>query len=205
MIAAKSSHRRAYQYALFKHLLSHEIFSTNVMDLDPSHWWPGQFVFPSAEHHVHCAYAIVTAYAVLEELSLELRASSKNPSKIGGKWNPQVRNELEIRLRKAGVDLSETVLWTMRDTPTRVERVRSPRTQSKAEWAGWKIRDSEMEIVDAIAYASWLRSKLSAHRLRELAESLSYYDVSNVQHLARRLLLERLGFWRYEQEWKVAS
>ncbi|MFW6116675.1 MAG: hypothetical protein ACOC6F_03015, partial [bacterium] len=71
MIAAKASYRRAYQYALFKHLLSHEIFSTEIIDLDPSHWQPTQFVFHSAEHHVHCAYAIVAAYAVLEELSLE--------------------------------------------------------------------------------------------------------------------------------------
>jgi hypothetical protein len=199
IIAAKASHRRAYQYALFKHLLSHQIFSTSIMDLDPSHWWPTRFVFASAEHHVRCAYAILVAYSILEELSLELRATQENPSTIGGKWNPKVKGELEARLRKAGVDLSETILWTMRDTPTKIERTRPPRIQSKAEWAGWKVRDSELEVIDAIAYASWLRSKLSAHRLRELAGSLNYYDVANVQHLARRLLLERLGFWpRYE-------
>ena len=200
MIAARASHRRTYQYALFKYLLSHEVFSTSNINLDPSHWWPARFVFDYAEHHIRCAYAIVLTYSVLEELSLELRASQKKPSTIDGKWNPKVRNELETRLEKAGIDLSEPILWTLRDTPTRIERTRPPRIQSRAEWAGLKVRDSEVAIVDAVAYASWLRSKVSAHKLPELAQSLSYYNVANIQHLARRLLLERLGFWRhYEQ------
>lgn len=199
LIAVKASYRKAYQYALFKYLLSHQIFSTSDIDLDPCHWWPTRFVFDSTEHHVRCAYAIVLAYSVLEELSLELRASQKNPSTIGGKWNPKVKHELETRLKKAGIDLSETILWTLRDTPTQIERTKPPRIQSRAEWAGLKVRDSEVVLVDAIAYTSWLRSIVSAHKLRELAGSLSYYDVTNAQHLARRLLLERLGFWRYQE------
>jgi hypothetical protein len=203
MVAAKASHRKTYQYALFKHLLSHEVFSTSIMDLEPSYWWPTQFVFDSAQHHVRCAYAIIAAYSVLEELALEMRASREKPSIIDGKWNPEVKTELESRLLKAGIDLSEAVLWTLRDTPTRVERMRPPRSQSKAKWARLKIRDSEVEVVDAIAYASWLRSKVSAHRLRELAGSLSYYEVANVQGLARRVLLERLGFWPIP--WRMAK
>ena len=59
-----------------------------------------------------------------------------------------------------------------------------------------KFGESELQITDAIDYASWLRSKISAHRLSDLASSLSYYDVVNVQDLARRLLLEHLGFWK---------
>lgn len=199
MIAAKASHRKAYQYALFKFLLSQQVFPVDVMDLDPSHWWPARFVFDSAEYHVRCAQAIVLAYSVLEELSLELRASPSNPSLLGGKWNPVVRSELEGRLSASGVNLSEPLLWVLRDTPTRIERARAPEGQSKVSWARSKIRDSDLDIVDAIAYASWLRSKVSAHRLRDLAASLSLYDVSNVQHLARRLLLEKLGFWRYRE------
>ena len=169
------------------------------MDLDPHEWWPTRFVFESSEHHVRCAYAIILAYSVLEEISLEMRASREAPSMVGGKWNPKVKKELESRLTQAGIGLSETVLWTIRDTPTKIERTRSLDIRSKARWSNWKVRDSEVEIVDAIAYASWMRSKVSAHRLRELAQSLSYYDVSNIQHLARRLLLEVLGFWRYQR------
>jgi hypothetical protein len=33
--------------------------------------------------------------------------------------------------------------------------------------------------------------------MRELVGVLSPYDVANGQFLARRLLLETLGFWRY--------
>ena len=200
LIAVKSSYRKAYQYALFKYLASHHVFSTSTMGLDPSDWWrPSRFVWDSAEHHVCCAYAIVLAYSVLEELSLDLRASEENPSRIDGEWNPNVRHELEARLKKAGINLSETILWILRDTPTRIERTRPPRIQSRAHWAGLKVRDSKVALVDAIADTSWLRSRVSAHKLGELAASLSYYDVVNAQHVARRLLLEKLGFWRYQE------
>lgn len=196
IIAAKISYRKKYQYACFKHFLSHEVFSTSIRSLDPSHWWSSKYVFNSAEFHVHAAYAIVSAYSVLEELGLEIRASQNKPSKINGEWNPDVKNELERRLSNAGVNLSDTILWTMRDTPTKIERFRKPRISTKAPWTYFKVRDSEIEIIDAIDYVSWLRSKISAHRLSELSGSLSYYDVVNVQHLARRLMLEHLGFWK---------
>ena len=195
LVAAKASFRKNRQYALFKFLLSRQILPIQLMSLDPSHWWPGPFVLNSSEYHIHCAYAIVIAYSILEELGLEIRASAQNPSTINGKWNPVVKSDLENRLIKAGVNLSEKIYWDMRDTPTKIERVRTPKTQAKAEWAYGKIRDAKMEIVDAIAYANWLRSKVSAHKLREFAGSLSYYDATNVQLLARRLLLETLGYW----------
>lgn len=194
ILAAKVSHRKAYQYALFKYLLSLELFSTNIMDLDPSHWRSAKFVFDSAEHHVHCAYSIVAAYSVLEDLGLEIRASTQSPSTIGGKWNPKVKAELEIRLTKAGIDISDTFLWTMRDTPTKIEKTKAPEIKTKADWTYLKVRDREVQLIDAIAYVSWIRSKISAHKLNDLSASLNYYEVANVQYLARRLLLERLGF-----------
>jgi hypothetical protein len=196
MIAAKASFSKQYQYALFKHLESHELISSEPADHDPSHWFPSKFVFSSVDYHVRCAYAIVIAYSVIEELSLELRASNTNPSFIKGEWNPSVRAELERRLLQARINLKETFLWELRDTPTSIERAHPPKFQTKASWAYGKIRDGEMELVDALAQASWLRSKVSAHKLRELAGALNYYEVFNVQHLARRLLLEKMGFWR---------
>jgi len=200
MIAAKASFRKEYQYALFKHLASYELMSSEPMDLEPTEWAPGKFVSLSIDYHVRCAYAIVIAYSVIEELSLELRASNKTPSFIDGKWNPIVKNELENRLKKVGINLAEPFLWILRDTPTKIERVRRPRIQSKAKWAYGKIRDGEIEVIDALAQASWLRSKVSAHKLRELASALNYYEVFNIQNLARRLLLEKMGFWRYEDD-----
>jgi len=195
LIARKASYRRANQNAIFKYLLSQDVFPTSQFQLDPSHWFPSKYVFGFSDHHTRCASAVVIAYSVIEEISLEVRASSKRPSFIRGKWNPHVRQELDERLIGAGIDLSDPVPWTLRDTPTRIERLKPPKALIKAEWSGGRVRDVEMEIQDAIAYASWLRSKVSAHRLHEISSALSYYDVSNVQHLARRLLLEKLGFW----------
>lgn len=200
MIAVKASFKKAYQYALFKHLLSHQILSIPFIELDPWYWWPNRFVSNSTEYHVRCAYAIILAYSVLEELSLDLRASREKPGKINGEWNPEVKHELESRLKQAGINLSETFTWIRRDTPTRIERVKPIRLESRAEWAGWKVRDCEIAVIDAIAHVSWLRSRISAHRLGKLAGSLNYYDVTNAQHLARRLLLETLGFWRYQEQ-----
>ena len=51
------------------------------------------------------------------------------------------------------------------------------------------------DLVDAISYASWLRSKVASHNTKALTRGLSPYDVVNVQHLARRLLIEVLGIF----------
>ena len=202
MIAAKASQRLAYQYALFKHIASHRIVSLGVNALDPQLGWEsGAAVSSFPEEHVFYAYAIVLGYSVLEELSIEIRASSKQPSMISGLWNPPVKQDLEDRLVKANVDISEHVIWHLRDTPTKIERNRPLRSQGKCEWASARVRDSYVEIIDAINNASWLRSRVSAHRFSPMAKSLTVYDVANVQHLARRLLLEVLGYWRYWQSY----
>ncbi len=197
MVAARASRRKAFQYALYKYKLSQQCFYTFTHALEPSEWCPQKFVFSSAEHHVRCAQAIALGYSVLEELGLEIRANQQNPSFIKGVWNPAVKAELEQRLTEAGIDLSEMALWTMRDTPTRIEHERPVPVTNKASWAFSKIRDSDVEVVDAIARASWLRSKVSAHRLHEISASLNYYDIANIHYLAGRLLLETLGLWRY--------
>jgi hypothetical protein len=202
IVASKGSYRKYYQYALYKYRLSQRSFHTVIHDLDPSEWYSQRFVFRSPEHHVRCAQAIGLAYAVIEELGLEIRANQQNPSFINGAWNPKVKTDLEQRLIKAGVNLSEKELWTMRDTPTRIERERPVSGVKKARWAYSKIRDINIEVVDAIARASWLRSKVSAHRLIAISSSLNYYDVANMQYLARRLLLESLGLWHYHNDAK---
>jgi len=200
LIAAKASQKNVYQYAIFKNLLSCRTVPLGARSLDPQgDWEPGKAISELPEEHVFNANAITLAYSVLEELSFDIRASSEVPSKINGRWNPEVKKDLQERLANAGINLSELVLWHLRDTPTRIERVRKPPSLQKCEWARFRVRDVYLDVIEAIAYASWLRSKISAHRLSILAKSLTIYDVANVQHLARRLLLEALGFWRYYQ------
>lgn len=197
LISAKASQRIKYQYAIFKYYLGFRTVPLRILSLDPSgDWFPGKAVTESPEEHVLNAYSIVLCYSVLEELSLEIRASKKSPSMINGSWNPEVKRGLQERLDNSGIDLSEPILWNLRDTPTSIERTRRPTIIRKTEWSGLKVRDAYIELIEAIAYASWLRSSISSHRLSKLAKSLTIYDVANVQHLSRRLLLEILGFWR---------
>jgi len=198
LIASKASRKHSLIYALHKFILSCQTYSPDLRSLDPAdgfHFALSKF----ADDHVRFAYAIISAYSVVEELGLEIRVSKEHrQSHVNGLWDAAVRSDLENRLRDSGVALNERMLWHLRGTPTRLERKRQPRSQGKFTWARGRIRDCQMEIVDAIAYASWLRSKISSHRLRPGVASLSVYDVANVQLLARRLLLEHLGFWKHD-------
>jgi hypothetical protein len=199
LIAARVSQKLRFVYALARLALSLEIMSVPTIDLDPTHS-PNipKSVFP--EDHIRLAMAITSAYSSIEELGLTIRASSQNPSRINGAWNPVVRSELEDRLKRAGVDLDEEFYWNLRGKQTRIEMKRRPEITKLASWAVTHIvRDGEMHISDALAQASFLRSHIAAHSLedKKWLRVLSIYDVSNVQFLARRLLLESLGYWRY--------
>ena len=199
LIAAKVSQKRKFIYAVARLQISMEILSVPTIELDPTHSLEiPKSVFP--EDHIRMATAITSAYSSIEELGLTIRASTQNPSRINGAWNPAVRNELEQRLERAGVNLSESFYWNLRGKRTRIEMKRSPEIAKLARWAITDVvRDGEMHISDAIAYASFLRSTIAAHSQDDKGylRVLSVYEVSNVQFLARRLLLESAGYWRY--------
>lgn len=165
------------------------------MELEPT---PSRHIrlseYPS--DHVRFAYAVIAAYAVIEQLGLEVRASASRPSFVNGAWNPPVRADLEARLVSAGVDLHNHEVWHLRGPKTRIERARALTLLKRAQWAYGPVRDIEVDVVDAIAGVSWLRSRAAAHKLGDLGRSLSVYDVANAQLLSRRLLLEALGLFR---------
>lgn len=196
-LAARASSRARFTYALSKLWLSLKTCSTAPMDLDPASSWrksrhPGE--------QVCFVNAIALAYAVLEELGLEVRASRQNPSTINGAWNPVVKADLEGRLRDAGCDCTETFLMLVRGSKTVLERERPQRSPSRAPWAWYSVRDCEVNLLDAIAHISWMRSHVAAHRLKpEFARALSVYDVANAQGLAERLLLDCLRIWPRER------
>jgi hypothetical protein len=194
-IAAKASHRKKYVYALAKYNFSVSLYSQFRVDLEP---WssPHLSISSHPQDHIAFSYAIVSAYAVLEELGLEIRASSRKPSMINGKWNPDVKADLEHRLEMAGVNLSDKLLWTMRGPKRKIEKAKQVPIFEKMRWSSGPVRDSTVEVVDAIAYASWLRSFVSSHKVKEVTAVISPYDVINIQHLARRLMLEPFGIWR---------
>lgn len=197
LIAAKASQRLGYQYAIFKYLLSCHTVILSPRDLDPAgDWEGGNAVSILPKDYIFFANAIITAYSVLEELFIEIRASESRPTKIDGKWNPEVKEDLKQRLIKVGIDPSDAIVWNLRATPTKIERARKPIIVQKTEWASFNVRDGYIDMFEAIAYASWLRSRVSAHRIGTLTRSLTIYDVENVQHLARFCLLKILRFWR---------
>jgi hypothetical protein len=195
-MAAKASFRLKNIYAISKYNFSITNCSISHEDLEPyrSHI----SVSPFPDDHVRFCQAIISCYSVLEELGLEIRASQEKPSMINGNWNPPVKIDLEGRLTKAGINLQETLLWTLRGPKRKIELKKAPVLASIEEWSnGIMVRDSSIKIVDAIAYASWLRSYVSSHKTKDVTSVISPYDVNNIQHLSRRLILEILGFWRY--------
>jgi|GEM_PF-747018 len=201
-VAAKASRRRRWVYAVAKYKFSVSLYSVHHVDLEP---WKSPHLAVSSfpGDHVMFAHAIISAYSVVEDLGLMMRASFKKPSQVNGKWSPVVKQGLEKRLIESGVDLGETLLWTARGGKRRIESRRPLPSGSKAPWSGWIVRDSEIPVVDAIAYAEWLRSTVASHGVKNLTQVLSPYDVINVQHVARRLLLETLGFWRWREKERV--
>jgi hypothetical protein len=197
-LAAKASFRRANVYAIFKYHFSVSLYSNFAVDLEPFSSHISVSPYPS-DHIVFC-HSIISAYSAIEELGLQVRASSEKPSKIKGEWNPPVKKDLEDRLQRAGIDLNETLLWTLRGPRRRIELIRPPRTLEREPWSIGSVRDAEVSVVDAIADVSWLRSFVASHKIKDVSAVLSPYDVANAQHLARRLILESMGFWGYYEK-----
>lgn len=189
-LAAKASQRQTFVYALALFRQSQELHGNWIVDLDPRNY-PQQIRSPFPQDHVRFAYAIITAYAVLEELSFALASGPVYTR--NRRWVPEKRRDLEGRLRRAGVDVSRPFPLDVRGGRTSIELNRSLTPFTPAEWARSFVRDGYVHIVDAIAYARWLRSTVSAHRIDKRSALLSVHDVSNAQRLARWLLLDALG------------
>jgi hypothetical protein len=195
LCASKTSRRRQWGYAVANYNLSLKLYSPAQIDLDPHHALRQLKTSRFLDDHVTFAAAIVAAYSAIEDLGLEIRASREKPSTIGGKWNPAVREELEQRLVATKVSLDDPFPWLIRGPDTRIHRKRKLVRDVKAQWAAGPVRDTLVPIVDALAEASRLRSKVAAHGAKTETPSISPYDVTNVQHLARRLIMTVLGAW----------
>jgi hypothetical protein len=194
-IAAKASRRRKWAYAVAKYKFSLSLYSVHPVDLEPFRS-PHLSVSSFPTDHVILSHAIIAAYSAIEDLGLEIRASAGKPSRINGKWNPVVKEELEQRLTASRVNLGDTILWVVRGPKRKTEKKRSIPAAARAPWSAWTVRDSELHISDAIAYADWLRDCVASHGVKDLTRVLSPYDVVNVQQLAGRLIMESLGVWR---------
>jgi hypothetical protein len=185
-MAARASRRRAFVYALAQYALSSRLFSLHDMEYEPTA--PHLGVTRSPRDHVTFSAAIVSAYATIEELGLEIRVPKGQSSKVHGVWNPAVRADLELRLKSAGIAFEEPFPWMRRGPDRRIERARPLVEGKRARWAYGPVRDVQMDMCDAIARASHLRSSVAAHGFKPRKASLTAHDVGNVQRVAGRLL-----------------
>lgn len=191
IIAAKASFRKSHSVCLYKYLFACNQHSNYLVHLDP---FETEYVKLTRNplDHIRYSYAILPLYSIIEELGLEIRATQTKPSKINGAWNPVVKQDLLERLNKAKIDISKKAYWNLRSRPTKVHPKEKLQLAGKASWAGYSVRDSHIEIIDAISYASWLRSKIIAHKLNDSFLSISIYDVANINFLVRQILLDIL-------------
>lgn len=191
--------------SIVKYQLSTVIYSQQYMDLqDVIEWKTTDFNYIQ----MRFAYAIITAYSVIEELGLNVNV---NVSKLrrsildNGDWNQEVHDDLVKRLKSANINVDENISWMIRGDETEIEKKRPIKTTRIAEWADLpdyddsffiKIKDGYVYLPDAINYISFLRSSISSHSVGERIMNLSVFDVANAQFLARRLILEKIGLWR---------
>jgi hypothetical protein len=197
-IAAKLSRRRYLQYAAYKLQQSLLTASADYMDLQPNYYRKQFYVANHPHHHVQMSTAITLAYSAIEELHLEPRPIDSKPIKLpNGSWEPLALASLNNRLEKAGIDLKASLVWTVRGSPTRIDKSRRAPSGNKQSWSRGLVRDKAVTIQDALVASSWMRSRCTTHRYTEETKSISMFDVHNVQFLVRRLLLERIGIWKY--------
>lgn len=188
-LTQRASQKRRLAYAITLYAISCHNHVNDPMDLDPA-LFPYQYRSDVLRDQVRFAYAIIAAYAVLEQLKLTPEAQSF----ADGSWVPEKKLKLETKLMRAGVDLKDHALWHLRGGKTRLEIQRPPKIVKMCPWSRHMIRDCEVEIVDAIADIRSLRSQVAAHDIKNQARCLSVHDVANAQYLARRMILSVIGF-----------
>jgi len=189
LMAAKASRNRRFAYSLALYAVSSHNHVNDPMLFDPA---GDKYQARSKSHkdQVRFAYAIIAAFAVIEQLKL----TPEKKSFHNGEWIPEKRQALESKLKNAGIDLTELVVWHIRGGKTRLELDRPPKIVKMCPWSSHQIRDCEIEMADAIADLRALRSQVAAHDLKHQAKNLSVHDVANAQLVARRLILESMGF-----------
>lgn len=199
-VAQNSWQDVSLRYAIEKYRMSLELDSFTPHSASPAFGQVFRNVHPEYSYHVKAATALVVAFSVIEELGLEVRASAKRPrflDNLKGVWNPEVRDNVNARLEDAGVNLSEGVDWIYRGDITAIESKVTPRVGVLAPYSdGLNVRDLRMDVIDAIQIASYLRNFIVAHKYDDVVSSISPYDIHNVQFLARRLILSRLGLYK---------
>jgi hypothetical protein len=189
MLAAKFAQRRDYRYgvALYHQSCScHQNDRYQILNKLPVNQVRSVDFFDQ----VRFAYAIIAAYAVIEQLELEIITSKNQDAMEGEAWNTTVYDGLVLRLVRAGIDRDQKINWYRRTKVLAAQQKRLAISDEIVPWVKPNVKDRMVLVTDAIRECSHLRSKVSSHRLRnERTAKLSVYDVANAQNLARYMLL----------------
>lgn len=147
-------------------------------------------------HRVWEAMSLFAGFQAIEALRLTvIGAGSSRPSVRHGRWDSEIRADLEGRLVKVGISPADRFIWHARGRPSLIHRHLDRRTSDarRAAWSQGSVQDREMPYIDAINRAQWLRSNVAAHQAGHLGK-LRLIDVLNVQHLARVLVMSAARF-----------
>jgi hypothetical protein len=201
LIAEKATKDNQLVYAIEKYKTSIGLASLDPYSADPQYGQLFNNYDIKREYHTKAAFAIISAFSVIEELGLEIRSSEKKPRFLGkekGEWNPHVLDDIKKRLSDNNILDDITFNWVYRGAPTKVEEDLKPYFGIDSEWTkyGEAVRDKTLTIPEAIHYASYLRNFIAAHKFNQLTQYISPYDVYNIQNLARKLVLNKLGLWQ---------
>jgi len=198
----RSKPNKSLIYAIEKYKFSLSLDSITPHSAHPGY---GQ-VFPNYDaqysYHTRAAFSILAAFSAIEEIQMDIKSSKEKPRwivKKKGIWNPEVLEDIEERLGKIGIVSTETIDWIFRGKETEVEKHFVPYLGKQAAYNdGEKVRDRILTIPEAIHYASYLRNYIAAHRFSDYTEFISPYDIHNIQNIARRLILSKLGLWQFK-------
>lgn len=192
-IAATAWPERRLTYALHKLHRSYVLESITPHSTEPRFGQVFTKFTPNHASHVNTATAINLAYSAIEELGFQINSSRERPrwkDKATFSWNEEVLEDIETRLRKAGIDPAISINWVVRgDTPDfRVEPVLDVLASHSD---GKLVRDQELTIPYAIHACSYIRNYATAHAFGEDVDQLGPYELFNVQQVARFLTLSK--------------
>ncbi len=196
-VAARAWRDKKLVYAIHKLAISYRTEHVTPNSMHPREGQIFEKHTTRFASHVGSSVAINLAYSAIQELDLDVKASSQKPrwlDKDAFVWNPQLLENIEERLEKSGISRDRTIDWIVRGDPTEVE-VHPMRDTPARLSNGEMIRDREISLPDAINSCEYLRNFMTAHAFSKSTPLLGPYEVFNTQNVARLLLLSKCGLF----------
>jgi len=196
--ACKASFRRKFLYALYKLCLSHVLINVPWTSLGIDR---ETLPKPSLKKRypynlqIRILPSLLFAYSAIEELDLHVKREDRANEKgrltyidENGHLLSETRKRIEKRLEKAGIKKDIPIGWMRKGLKT-----------TFLEKQYYEKVKEKIDVPYALYIAKCLRD-LAAHAVtlkssnEKMIETISLYEVGNVQNLARLLLLKSLKF-----------